>query len=138
MTGMARVISKEVRIGVDTLPEIKDAAKACAGELGRKIKFNGQSLSLQGLMNALILDFIGRPRDEQLARIGAAIEKLNALQELDDDENRKLPTYAPSIEKAPETSLGVSVVPRPLDPPDPCDDDEPAPGPRARKPSRVR
>ena len=110
---MARIISKEVRIGVDTLPEIKVAAKSCAGELGRRFKLNGQSLSLQGMLNALILDFIDQPRDVQIARMESALEKLNELQALDFDENRKLPTFrSPDADDA-ESKPGVAGVRHP-------------------------
>ena len=93
---MERKLSKTDRLSADTLYEIKDVAEDCAKELGRVIKFNGQRLSLQAMLNALVLDLLGRTREEQLAIVGPAIERLNELLSIEHEV--KLPTCRPAEE----------------------------------------
>lgn len=88
---MDRKLSKDNRLSADSLYEVKDAAEKCAKELGRTIKFNGQRLSLQALMNAIVLDLLSKTREEQLAIVGAGIDRLNAL--LDSESEVSLPIH---------------------------------------------
>jgi hypothetical protein len=72
------------------VPELGDAARGWLGAHGRGWDYYGIRLGMEGLINALLTDFLGRSLEDQTAILARAIPYVEAMERRWNEEMTKL------------------------------------------------
>jgi hypothetical protein len=78
--GAERRLSHDTRFVARTAPEILDGMKHLVHRAARAgLKFRGRRVGMEGVLNAVILDFLAKPEAERLAILRANLPRFEAV-----------------------------------------------------------
>lgn len=101
-----RTLSTEHRLQALSVAEIREAMEEFELKLARRHKFQGRKLKLGPILNAIVLEFMSLPDDEQEKVAVRGLVKLEVMLARDREEGREISAPRPASSEKPAKRKG--------------------------------